>query len=515
MRDGLFRIDPNPKPLRDYQSQAIDRLRASLASGKKRPVLMAPTGAGKTRVAAEIISLALAKKKRVAFCVPALALIDQTIEAFSAEGIRDIGVIQADHHMTDWSKPVQICTVQTLDRRGFPECDLVIPDECHEMHKAMLRWMEEKPSLPFVGLSATPWQRGMAKHYDDLIIVETTKGLIAKGYLTPFRAFAPSHPDMSGVKIVAGEYHEGQASAVMRADRLVGDVVEHWIKHAEDRPTICFGVDRAHAQALQNQFMLAGIPCGYQDGTTPDDERAMIRDHFHKGKLKVVSSVGTLIRGVDWDVRCIIDAQPTKSEIRHVQKTGRGLRPANGKEDLLILDHANNNVELGTVDEIFHDTLDDGTKTTAEKRLIEKKPSLPSECPKCHRLRPARVHVCPTCGFAPTRQSNVEHSAGELVELKPKITGKRVSESTISLRGQEIPLAQFFGALKMHASVQGHKPGWAAVKYKEATGHWPKAVRDVQPCVIPDPVASWIKAGNIRWAKSKANPRNSNHERSA
>src|SRR5665213_1854353 len=172
MRDGLFTEPAEPRALRPYQAEAIDRLRASLASGRKRPVLMAPTGAGKTRVAAEIISLARAKNKRVAFCVPAIALIDQTVVAFDREGIRDVGVMQSMHHMTDESQPVQICSIQTLDRRGYPDCDLVIVDECHEMHEVMLRWIAGKPSLPFVGMSATPWKRGMAKHYDDLIIVE-------------------------------------------------------------------------------------------------------------------------------------------------------------------------------------------------------------------------------------------------------------------------------------------------------------------------------------------------------
>lgn len=511
MRDGLFTEPAAPRELRDYQQRAIDRLRASLASGKKRPVLMAPTGAGKTVVAASIIRSALGKGRRVAFCVPSLTLIDQTIEAFEGEGIREIGVMQSDHRMTDYGKPVQICSIQTIDRRGFPDVDLVIPDECHEIHKCIVRWIEEKPTLPFIGLSATPWARGMGKIYDDLIIIETTKGLIGQGFLTPFRAFAPSHPDMSGVKIIAGEYHEGQSSAVMRNAELVGDVVEHWIKHAGNRPTLVFAVDCAHAQALQDQFVGAGIPCGYQDHTTTDGERAIIRDQFRDGRLKVVTNVGTLIRGVDWDVRCIVDAQPTKSEIRHVQKIGRGLRTADGKDDLLILDHANNSTTLGMVDEIFHSTLDDGTRAAQEKQDRERKPALPSECPACHGLRPARVHVCPHCGFAPVRQSTVEHAHGELEELRPKVRGKRVTDKTITMRGKDIPLPVFFGALKQYGSDKGYKPGWATNKYKEAVGSWPRELRDVAPCEPPMEVLSWIRAGQIRWSKSKRNPRNVGH----
>jgi DNA repair protein RadD len=81
------------KPLRDYQEKAVEDLRASLKAGKRRPVLQLPVGAGKTRVAAEIINLALSKGKRAIFTVPRLALIDQTVDAFLHEGIAEIGVL--------------------------------------------------------------------------------------------------------------------------------------------------------------------------------------------------------------------------------------------------------------------------------------------------------------------------------------------------------------------------------------------------------------------------------------
>lgn len=508
--DGLFAKAVETKPLRDYQAAAIDRLRQSLASGRKRPVLMAPTGAGKTRVAAEIISRARAKSKRVAFTVPAISLVDQTIEALSAEGIREVGVMQADHVMSDASKPVQVCSVHTIARRSFPETDLVLVDECHRMYEAVDRWMRDKPATPFVGLSATPWARGLGGEgrYDDLIIVSTTAELIAKGYLCEFRVFAPSHPDLSDVKIVAGDYHEGQLSAVMSTDQLVGDVVETWLKLGEDRPTVAFAVDCAHAQALQRQFIDAGISCGYQDAMTSDGERAIIRDHFHRGKLKVVTNVGTLTTGIDWDVRCIILARPTKSEMLFVQMIGRGLRCADGKADCRIIDHSDTHLRLGFVTDIHHASLDDGTRAAAEKRERESKPRIPKECPSCHFLRPIGVHVCPQCGFAPALQSQTKHEEGQLEELRPKITGKRVAEKTIKLRDKQIPLEVFLGALKRHATLSGYKPGWAFAKYRDAVGTWPGALRHAPECDIPMEVASWIKAGQIRWAKSRQNPSN-------
>jgi DNA repair protein RadD len=119
------------RELRPHQVKAIEMLRQSLGSGKRRPVLQAPTGFGKTLLAAAVVEGALAKKKRVIFTVPALSLVDQAVEAFWNERICDVGVIQGSHPMTDWSRPVQVASVQTLQRRPIPEADVIIIDECH------------------------------------------------------------------------------------------------------------------------------------------------------------------------------------------------------------------------------------------------------------------------------------------------------------------------------------------------------------------------------------------------
>lgn len=335
---SLFPTTSAPRVLRQYQEDGIERLRQSLISGRKRPLLQAATGAGKTAIAGAVIRMALQKGKRVAFCVPALSLIDQTVESFYRDGIHDIGVIQANHVLTDYSKPVQVCSVDTLARRGFPKVDFALIDEAHRRSKAIEQWMAQEPDKIFVGLSASPWSKGLGKHYDDLIVVATTGQLIDQGWLSPFRVFAPSHPDLSSVRTVAGEYHEGDLSKAMDKPTLVADIVDTWIKRGEERPTLCFAVDCAHAKSIQQRFEAAGVRCGYQDAYTDPIQRAQIRRDFHTGDLQVVSNVGTLTTGVDWDVRCIILAKPTKSEMLFVQIVGRGLRTADGKLDCLERD---------------------------------------------------------------------------------------------------------------------------------------------------------------------------------
>ena len=186
------------KPLRDYQHHAISELRSALTA-RLKPVLSAPTGSGKTRIASEIFALARIKHRRVCFCVPFLSLIRQTYRAFVEAGIdeREIGVIQGNNDLTDWSRPVQIASIDTLARRPkFPDADIVIFDEVHNNSVVYQRWMESSPATYFIGLSATPWAAGMTKLWDKMIIVSTVAELIEQGFLSPFKYYAPSVPDL-------------------------------------------------------------------------------------------------------------------------------------------------------------------------------------------------------------------------------------------------------------------------------------------------------------------------------
>ncbi|WP_235919534.1 DEAD/DEAH box helicase, partial [Aureimonas psammosilenae] len=134
-------------------------LRASLLAGKKRPMIQAPTGFGKTLLAAAIVEGALRKGKRVLFVVPFLSLIDQTVAAFAAQGIESVGVMQGYHPLTDGDQPVQVASIQTLQRRQLPQADIVLIDEAHRVFQFLGDWMAMPAwaSVPFVGLSATPW----------------------------------------------------------------------------------------------------------------------------------------------------------------------------------------------------------------------------------------------------------------------------------------------------------------------------------------------------------------------
>ena len=479
--------------LRPHQTAALDMLKLSLGKGHKRPMVQAPTGFGKTVLAGAIVKGALAKGNRIIFCVPAISLINQTVQSFHREGIHDIGVIQADHEMTNPAMPVQVASIQTLHRRNIPMADVVVIDEAHRWFKFYERWFELWNAVPFIGLSATPWTKGLGKHYDDLIIAATTQELIDQGYLSDFRVYAPSHPDLSGVKTRAGDYVEEQLAEVMNENTLVADAVSIWRQKAENRPTLCFCVDRAHAKHMQERFKAAGVPAGYIDAYTEMPERDEIAKKFHAGEIKVVCNVGCLTTGVDWDVRCIVLCRPTKSEILFTQIIGRGLRTAEGKDDCLILDHSDTHLRLGFVTDIHHEELDKGQERKNAK--AEPKERLPKECPSCSFLKPAKVHECPACGFKPEKTSAIEAGEGELAELKRK--NKTNREMTPEQK------KKFYGELKGYAISKGFKIGWAAHAYKEKFGVFPNFYKDAKALEPTSDVLGYVRHLNIKRAKSK------------
>ncbi len=485
--------------LRAHQVRAMSMLRRSLGTGHRRPMLQAPTGFGKTILGAAIVDGALSKGNRVTFVVPALSLIDQTVQAFWQEGIRDVGVIQADHELTNSSRAVQVASVQTLQRRVFPKSDVVVIDEAHRWFKTYEDWMSDPlfEQVPFIGLSATPWTKGLGKFFDDLLIAATTADLIDNGYLSRFRVFGPSSPDLSQVRTLAGDYHEGDLGTVMDKPQLVADVVSTWCSLGECRPTLVFAVNRAHAKNLRDQFERVGVPTGYIDAFTDADEREDVRKKFHNGDLQVVCNVGCLTTGVDWDVRCIILARPTKSEMLFVQMIGRGLRTADGKDDCLILDHSDTHQRLGFVTDIRHETLDDGQQQKGQSKTRDEAVALPKVCPSCSFLKPAKVHACPSCGFEPERQSDVETVDGNLVSLD----GKKRKYTPDEKR-------RWYAELLGYACHFGKTKKFALAQYRQKFGEWPYRKNGVHPVTPSDEVKSYVKSRMIAYAKQKQQAQN-------
>lgn len=491
-------MNTSPYP---HQVELLLKIRDALRAGDRRIIAQAPTGFGKTLVAAMITEGALAKSNCVIFCCAQQVLIDKTVDDFRREGIDAVGVMQGNHPMEDGSKPVQVCTIQTIAARGKPRAAVVLIDEVHVWFREYEAWMNDPDwaDVPFIGLSATPWRKGLGKFFQRLIVVRTMQELIDQEYLTPIRTFAPAHPDLKGVGTSSGpdgrDFNRRDLSSAMNKPNLVADVVEQWLRRGENRPTLCFAVDRAHATKLKLQFEAAGVPVGYIDYTTKPLDRTEVLRQFRSGEIKIICNVATLTTGVDEDVRAIILARPTKSKMLFVQMVGRGVRPAPGKTDCIVLDHSDTTLRLGLPTDIVQEHLDDGKgRGPAAERKVEA--ALPKECPSCSFLKPAKVPICPSCGFKPERQSKVAVDDGDLVELRPK--DKRTKQFSAVERWE------LYGQLKHYGYSRNFKPGWATRQFVEMTKVWPDGVEHA-PMIPPTPaVANLIKARMIRYAKGRA-----------
>ena len=502
------------RPLRPHQVRAMDLLKSSIRSGKRRPILQAPTGFGKTRVGAEIVTGAHAKGNRVTFCVPALSLIDQTFDAFVNDGVDpgDIGVIQADHPWRRPHAPIQIASAQTLARRTLPLTDVVVVDECHVRFAVYEKWMNDEAMARklFIGLSATPWAKGLGLLYDDLLKPTSTRELIEQGYLSKFRVFAPGHVDLTGVKTIAGDYHEGQLAEAMGKPKLVADIVANWLEKGPGEKTLCFAVNRVHAQMIHDQFAESGVAVAYIDAYTPREEREAIGRRLAAGEIKVVCNIGTLTTGIDWDVRCIILARPTKSESLFVQIIGRGLRTAEGKEYLTIFDHSDTHTRLGMVDEIDHAKLSCAKAGKGEGDEDEDERGdeikLPEPCAACGCLVPPASRECPACGFRRKPKCDVETQAGELQELgrggKFK-KGKNGKEGGVRLALVEMGKSEVWGQIQHVAAVRGWSDGRAAHAFRDIFGVWPNAVRHEAHREPSMQLLAWLRARAIAFAKAK------------
>lgn len=491
------------KTLRPVQHKAIDMLRDSLRRGKRRPILRAATGFGKSLVAANIIRSARGKGKRCLFIADAIELIDQTVGVLYSEGINEVGVIQAQHPLTNSSMPVQVASIQTLARRQVPQFDICIIDEVHTLHKAHIKIMEENPLSVFIGLSATPWTKGLGLYFDDLLEPASIRELTELGFIAVIEAYAPSHPDLGGVKVKAGEYDEAQLSQVMRGEKLIGDVVETWKRLGKERPTLAFCVDRAHARAIQERFQAEWIPCGYIDGETSLLDRKAVKRQLDAGEVKIVVSVGTMIKGVDWKFGCIIDAQPCRSHARHVQKIGR-LRKFQEWATGIVLDHSDNILRLGLPIDIHRDTL--CTKKKGEKSdgksEAENRGGEPATCKKCTALIKPGDKSCYVCGFERKPQgADIEEGAGSLSLVGGDAAGPKKRQATEEER------RQWWAELKGWAIASGKTEAQAAGKFMGKWGSWPDRSVSVMPQKPSEEVLRYIQAANIRWAKGKGRKR--------
>jgi superfamily II DNA or RNA helicase len=265
---------------------------------------------------------------------------------------------------------VQIASVQTLwarcvrtDKAPLPRAELIIVDEAH--HIAAQTWrkiLEAYPNARRIGLSATPCRsdgRGLGNYFDELIEGPQIPELIVQKHLVPTVYYAPDEPDLRGVETRQGDYVVNQLANRMNRDDLVGDIVSNWHKLAQGRKTLVFCVDVAHSAHVRNEFVKSGVRAEHVDGSTPKTERDAILARLASGETQVVCNCMVLTEGFDLPaIGSIMLARPTKQIGLFRQMAGRGLRPAPGKTNLILIDHSGAVYRHGLLEDRVEWTLD-------------------------------------------------------------------------------------------------------------------------------------------------------------
>lgn len=473
----IFAVDP-PK-LRSYQSRAIQTLRERVRDGKRRILLVAPTGAGKMFLIASIIRTSSVP---VLFVCHRMELIDQCVEELARVGITNIGVIRADDVRTNPNATVQVASVQTLARRDKPPAGLVLIDECHRaVSDSYLALLEHYKSAIVLGFTATPMRydgKPLGNLFECMEVVCTYETLIKDGFIVePLCYSGPAVPDLSGVKITGGDYDETALGDVMRDVSLVGNLLDHWLKLAHLYPgpnggvvegprrrTFIFAVGIQHSLDIQARFSSAGIRIAHIDGDTPEKQRRAAIRALGAGDIDAITNVGVLLEGVDVpSAKCVIHARPTQSMVLWRQSGGRIFRPwhpgcprgctKHPSVQPLLIDHAGNIPRLGFPHEDLHWSL--------TSRAQHTRPPPVRICKRCFAYIPAYKRVCPYCGaeLPPAEERDLpEESEDRLMQL---------STSPEAMR------RMYFDMMVRKAREKGYKPGFASARYKERYGHWP------------------------------------------
>ena len=485
--------------LRPFQLSILDKCRNEFLAGKRSIMLYAPTGAGKTEMAISMLQAAADKGKTAAMVLDRVVLCDQTSKRLEKYNIPH-GVLQSGHWRYRPGEKIQICSAQTLEARGsFPDIDLLIVDEAHTIRKETAALIKNNPHIRTIGLSASPFTKGLGEIYESVVSAVTTNELVNDGWLCPLKVFVATEIDMDGAKTVMGEW--SQKDATERGIKITGDIVAEWVKKTHEiyggpRKTIVFCAGVAHGEDLAMKFADAGynfINISYKDDS--DFKKDVLGD-FEKLDSDIHGLIATDVLSKGFDnpaVEIIVSARPfTKSFSSHVQQLGRGTRQFPDKQFCTLLDHSGNFLrfqkEWDTLCSEGVTTLDEDIEKA--KKELDKKEKEAAKCPQCGALW-GFSDICNHCGFVRVRRNDVIEVAGvmnELVDVKKEKYSAAYKEN-------------FYAELLGYCREKGKKEAFADFKYKDKFGE-PKPVSFSNYGKTPSiETSQWVKSRLIAYAQ--------------
>lgn len=464
-----------PVELRDYQADAGEAIRRAYRTGAQAPLLVMPTGAGKTVLFTYIASQGATKGRRVLLLAHRRELVGQISAALTRWNVAH-GLIAAGRPET--GHPVQVASIPTLARRLYPgkyQFDLVVIDEAHHAvaGSGLGQILSDQADAKRLGVTATPCRldgKGLGMeaggYFDALVTGPTVLELIEQGYLAPPMVYAPPEnqtPDLRDCKVRMGDYVVKELEAAMDKAPLTGDAVAHYSRICPAQPALAFCVTVAHAEHVAEQFRAAGYTAAALSGNTPDAERdRMIRD-LGVGRLNLITSCNVVSEGTDIPVvSAAILLRPTASYSLAMQQMGRVLRVHPGKERAIILDHAGNTRRHGLPTEPQLWTLQGRKKREWKGGDAERDRA--KSCPDCQAVLALATRNCPECGYA----FHIEAAtpAVDAAELEA-VDAVEVARQ----RRKEVQQARSLEALKAIGKARGYKSGWAYHEWRERHIH--------------------------------------------
>ena len=412
--------------LREHQDDFIASIRNAFKT-HKAVLAQAPVGFGKTIISAFMANRVIEKNGSMYFCVHTKDLITQTYKAFSKFNIQ-YGFIAADYYSN--KNPIQICSINTLKNRltKYPAPTLVVIDECHFCGAAgwakMVAYYKSKGCY-ILGLSASPWRmsnEGLEDHFDVMVHGKSTRWLIDNKYLSQYKLYVPSEPNLSKTHVRMGDYVQSEIEKIMDKPTITGCAITHWRKYADGKRTIAFCISIEHSKHTAAQFNASGVPAAHLDGECTREERQKVINDFADGKIKVITNCYLFSAGFDLSlqvdrditVEAVILLRPSQSLSLFIQMTGRALRykdyPA------IILDHAGMTHQHGFPCQDREWTLKgrDKSKSKSASSVSVR------ICSKCFMAVQSFMKSCPGCGFVfEIKSREVEHVDGELREVNP------------------------------------------------------------------------------------------------
>lgn len=408
--------------LRPDQEDVRAKLRVALRSSAS-VLVYAPTGFGKTVLAAALIKMIFDAGKRVIFCVHRVDLITQTAKTFEKFGI-PFSYIAAGHHYNPYHR-VYIASIATLKNRlGKIPAGYVMVDEAHL--SAAAGWAAvakhyQETGAKLIGFTGSPERldgKPLGDIWTTMVLGPSPRWLIDNGHLSTYRAFAPAGIDLSGIHTRNGDYVTSEIDDLMSGKAVLANAVRHWRKFAAGKRTIAFAPSVARSEQLAAEFRANGVMAVALDGNTEQSERRAAFVGFADRQIDVIVNCALFCEGfdlaaqVDRDVtiEAVLQYSPTQSLAKHLQQLGRGLRKK--PEPAILLDLVGNLARLGLPDEDREWTLEGRVKGKREAGSEAVR-----VCPKCFGAH-GPAPKCPCCGHVYEVQGRAyEEVEGELEEI--------------------------------------------------------------------------------------------------